>query len=300
MKLKSLLIVFLAVTVGCGSDGGGEEETASVEAGLPSWIPENSQGEPWLGSLVISTSTNGIDFQNNSLFVEHAGVPSLIQSGSGKLIATYQYFSYEDEGMFDVIAFSFSEDDGVSWSGPFPVVFDLVPPTEGESKLVDPALVELDDGSLRLYFTIHPDGMENAHPASALANSIDGVFQYEGPCIEYPGLNLLDPTVIFFDGVWHYFTPKPGAEGVVNLHGTSTDGRTFKWEAEIAIEMNMLGNPVLMDGGIRFFGTGPGGALSAFSHDGFNWTLDDGVRSAGFDPAAAQRADGSYMLITTQ
>ncbi len=298
MRVRFLFLVLLAA--GCGSDGGGTDAPATSNTGIPSWIPENSQGEPWLGNLVISTSENGLDFENETLLLEHAGVPSLVRSESGKLIATYQYFSYEDEAMFDVIAFSISENDGDSWTGPFPVVFDKVPPTEGESRLVDPALVELEDGSLRLYFTIHPDGMENAHPASALAGSIDGVFEYEGPCIEYAGVNLLDPTVIFFEGTWHYFTPKPGAYGLVNLHGTSTDGRTFQWESEIAIEMNMLGNPVLMDGGIRFYGTGPGGALSAFSHDGFNWTLDEGARSKGFDPAAAQRADGSTILITTQ
>ena len=63
--------------------------------------------------------------------------------------------------------------------------------------------------------------------------------------------------------------------------------------------MNMLGNPILVEDGIRFYGSGAGGVLSAFSLDGYDWTLEEGVRSTGVDPAAVQRSDESLILIST-
>ena len=59
------------------------------------------------------------------------------------MIATYQYFSFEDEALFGIMAYSTSNDDGKPWEGPSPIVCKNVPPLQGESKLVDPCLVEL-------------------------------------------------------------------------------------------------------------------------------------------------------------
>ena len=82
-------------------------------------------------------------------------------------------------------------------------------------------------------------------------------------------------------------------------HATSTDGLTFVSQEDVNIEMNMLGNPIAVDGGIRYYGTGRGGVLSAFSADGFEWTLDDGFRAPGVDPGVAQLGDGSFIMFYT-
>jgi len=298
-KLSLSLFFFLPLLWGCGSDGGNTETTPTETGEIPSWVPGNVHNAPWFGNLLISESEDGLTFGEDAPFLEHAGVPNLLRINSGQIIATYQYFSFEDEALFGIMTYSLSDDEGATWKGPFPILCENVPPMEGDSQLVDPSLVELEDGKVRLYFTIHPDGMANAHPASAIADSVEGVFEYEGPCITLAGVHLLDPAVIRFNDEWHYFTPKPGADGLVNLHAISQDGNSFTWVEEITLEMNMLGNPILFDGGIRFYGSGPEGVLSAFSSDGYSWTLDEGVRATGVDPGAVKRSDGSILLIST-
>ena len=116
---------------------------------------------------MMAGSEDGLNFGEEALYLEHAEVPHLLRTSTGQLIATYQFFSFEDEALFGIMAYSTSNDDGNTWEGPFSIVYQNVPPLQGESKLVDPCLVELADETLRLYFTIHPKGFKNAHSASA-------------------------------------------------------------------------------------------------------------------------------------
>jgi hypothetical protein len=226
-------------------------------------------------------------------------VPALLRTEEGELIATFQYFSYEREDEFGFMAYSTSEDGGESWTAPQVIDVSGLPLLAGDSKAVDPALVQLADGDLRLYFTVHAQGDPHTHVAAARASSITATFNYEGSVYRRDDTNLLDPTVIQLADTWHYYTPAPGGRGVLNHHGTSADGLTFEMESDIAIEMNMLGNPLAVDGGVRFYGSGPDGVLSAFSSDGFEWTLDEGHRAPGRDPAVAEPEEGSFILIYT-
>ena len=278
-------------------DGPREEGDPSTSDGIgspPPWVPD--QPGPWDGAMHIATSSDGLQFTPGELFLDHAGVPCLTRTTDHVLIATYQYFSFENEAEFGYMAYSVSTDEGTSWSDPEVISLEGLP-AYGNALPVDPALVQLDDGDLRLYFTLHAQGDQHTHVAAARAASISETFTYEGELFRSEDANLLDPTVIFFDGSWHYFTPVPGGTGTMNHHATSADGLHFTAQDDINIDMNMLGNPVVVDGGIRFFGSGLGGVVSAFSTDGFEWTLDDGFRAPGVDPGISQLSDGSFMLI---
>lgn len=85
-------------------------ETASS----PDWIeetPESNKG-PWHSALYISESDDGLNFDDGKLFLEHSGVANIILTTQNQLIATFQYFSFTNEEMFDVIAYATSDDFG--------------------------------------------------------------------------------------------------------------------------------------------------------------------------------------------
>ncbi len=303
----------------------GQQQTENADSDTPSWVPDMLSGNgPWENDLYIATSDDGLTFTGDKLLLEHVGVPNLLLTSSGKLIAIYQYFSYETEALFGVITYSVSEDNGETWTDPVAVTIEGLPEattsgTPGEvfvTRAVDPTLVETEDGALRLYFTYQEVDDEWPHLASAVntEGDISGTFVYEEASgfVTDEETPILDPAVVYFDGLWHYYTWNvdqagmgAGNEGPVtiddfaNYHGTSTDGVTFTLEDPITLDMNLLGQAVALDDGIRFYGTGNGGVTSAFSSDGYTWEMDQGVRARGNDPGVAQLEDGTFVLIYT-
>jgi len=275
-----------------------KEETAQQ----PKWItnsPESDTG-PWNSGLFIATSEDGLIFTDEKLFLEHSGVANLIMISDSTLIATFQYFSFVNEDMFNIIAYTTSRDLGKTWSSIKPVeINDL---SAGESKNgCDPTLVELPNGQLRLYFTYHQRGEEYPQLFSAIGDSIDSDFLSEGQQLSTEEI-ILDPAVVYFDGMWHHYTVKHGQEfesdpeaEKISVHSISEDGLDFELVDEITLDMQFLGDVIEDDGGLRFYN----GRQSAFSTDGYNWTLDDGERIDGADPGVVKLSDGSYIMIYT-
>ncbi len=317
----------------CSADCGGSEntvtstETDDGDDSTPSWIPTNPSNGVWKSNLYMATSDDGLSFRGKELIVEHVGVPNLLLTSSVELIATYQYFSYETEELFGVIAYSVSEDDGKTWTDPVAVTIEGLPEATTASpsgpndvtvtRAVDPTLVELEDGSLRLYFTYQEVDAADPHLASAINTDgdISGIFTYEEDSGVVPAEDaaLLDPAVVYFDGLWHYYTwnvaqagiggsePATSQEEYDNYHGTSEDGLTFTLQDPVTLYMGLLGQAVALDDGIRFYGTGIKGIVSAFSSDGYTFEMDEGSRlsGGGGDPGVAQLEDGTYVMIYT-
>ena len=76
----------------------GLQQTENADSDTPSWVPDMLSGNgPWNGNLWLATSSDGLTFTKDSMLVEHVGVPNLLLTSSGELIATYQYFSYETQ-----------------------------------------------------------------------------------------------------------------------------------------------------------------------------------------------------------
>ncbi len=275
-----------------------KKETAS----LPSWVkndPMKSNEGPWFESLYIAKSDDGLNFSGEKLFLEHSGVANLIMTKDKKLIATFQYFSYKNEEMFDVIAYATSDDFGKKWS---PVRKIMIKDTGEGANPVDPTLVELDEGRFRLYFTFQQRGEKYPQLFSAIGDSMSSEFLSEGQQLSTDEI-VLDPAVVYFKGKWHHYTikqeenlesePSPNPMGI---HSTSKTGLNFKLEEEIDIGMRFLGDVIEDDGGLRFYN----GMDSAFSNDGYNWTKDDGTRVDGADPGVVKLPDGTYLMIYTR
>ncbi len=272
---------------------------AHGEVATPAWVPTGTG--PWFGALFVAISTDGLNFGAGELLLERAGVPNTLKTPDGTVILTYQYFSYASESDFNVIAASISTDEGETWQGPTVITIDGLP---SGSPAVDPSLVRLANGRLRLYFTFHPHGAPNPVCASAIGDSVEQAFQYEGTRITHASEALLDPAVVEFKGLWHYYTWRtvmPGGPLSDNYHAVSSDGLSFGALDTISLGMSFLGNPIVVGDSLRFYGTGRGGVLSASSTNGVAWTLDAGVRIEGMaaEGAPIPLADGRMRLIYT-
>ncbi len=270
----------------------------SNQAEVTDWYP-TTQG-PWDGAIHIATSTDGLNFQQGGVLLEQAGVPNLLRLADGTLILTYQYFSPDSESLFDVIAYSVSNDNGTHWSTTIPVALAGLPTgLDSKKHPMDPTLVQLADGRLRLYFTYHAQGNKTAalYTATAPDDKIDSIFQVDATPALMTDSNLLDPAVVYFDGAWQHYTWQDGSDE--NYHSTSTDGTSFTLQDNITLPMDFLGQVITTDEGLRFYGTGKGGVVSAVSTDGSDWTMEAGQRIQGADPAVQRLADGSYVMVYT-
>lgn len=267
----------------------------------PAWArtPDGRSG-PWEGDLYIAYSEDGLTFENEKLFLPHAGVPHILQISDGDLIATFQYFSFVNEELFDVIAYVISKDNGKSWSDIKAIKFDGLSKTKDSPNPVDPTLMEIEDGTFRLYYTYHAIGEKYPQFYSAVADSIEGKFVSQGACLEVDKM-ILDPAVVFFNDKWHHYTTYHGEkEGgkELNCHSTSNTGTEFTKQEDIALDMTMLGDVIEVDGKLRFYGTA-NGVKSAISEDGYEWEMESGIRINGADPGVVKLDDGRFMIIYT-
>jgi hypothetical protein len=162
-------------------------------------------------------------------------------------------------------------------------------------------LVQLEDGSYRLYYTYHPPGKKYPGLYSAHSDTLDTPFKSEGPQLETNKM-ILDPAVIYFNGAWHHYTVRHNEKSggkFVNVHSTSTDGQNFKLQDDIPLEFQFLGQVIEDKGTLRFYGSGDG-VESATSSDGYIWTKDPDRRTLGADPGIAKLPDESYLMIYTK
>lgn len=280
------------------NDVQGTVSNTSDQAEVTDWYP-TTKG-PWDGVIQMATSTDGLNFQKGDVLFEQSGVPNLLRLNDGTLILTYQYFSSESEDLFDVIAYSVSNDEGETWSDTKPMTLVGLPMgLDSRKHPMDPTLVQLSDGRLRLYFTYHAQGNKTAalYAATAPDDQIDSTFQVETTPALMTSSNLLDPAVVYFDGVWHHYTWQDSGDD--NYHSTSTDGASFTLQDNINLPMDFLGQVITTDAGLRFYGTGKGGVVSAVSTNGSDWTMESGQRIQGADPAVQRLADGSYLMVYT-
>lgn len=272
----------------------------NANAVVGDWVPDRTG--PWDGSIHAVTSADGSTFDSTPVTISsEAGVPNLLRRSDGTLVLTYQYFSLTEESEFDVIAYQTSSDDGDTWSDRQFIQFDDVPGTiETDKQPMDPTLVELPDGRLRLYFTFHDPANAYAalYSATTPDDQLSSTFVVEQtPALALTDAGLLDPAVVYFAGQWHHYTWN--GESDHNYHSVSDDGLQFTLQDDITLPMDFLGQVVVTANGLKFYGTGSDGIVSASSVDGYTWTMDDIDYLRGADPGVAELSDGSYLMIYT-
>lgn len=219
--------------------------------------------DPSSDKTYYTTSADGIKWETGTLLSDAASVPDVIRTSDGTLWAYWVDFSDLSLRDREHIGIARSDNNGNSWEklglANFSGLGDIVP--------VDPDLIELPDGRLRMYFydiAVH----QPAHPIYS-AISEDGINfeKEEGTRVTID--NVYDPDVIqLADGGYRMYL---NAQDILSAY--SADGITFTLEEGIRAEKGSVPGSILMsDGSVRMYNCA--GGISLFeSQDGLNFTL---------------------------
>ena len=209
---------------------------------------------PW-GENLSTAISNGIGFEiakKGNLSIRQAGVANLIEyKGVPRLYFQWLPTVKHLQQNFDHIAFMDLRNE--KWSTPEVV---KIPFSDKPKKYpVDPTVVELPNGNLRMYFT--SVGKKGTFIGSAVSSDGVNFLIEKGKRFREKGTDFKDCAVVFFKGQWHMITPSHNRDGK-GYYATSNDGLTFirKNDVRVKVKGDWLGNIVIQDGDVYFFGTG--------------------------------------------
>ncbi len=167
------------------------------------------------------------------------------------------------------------------------------------SLAVDPDVVVLPDGRLRLYFygfSPARTAKTDEGPATIYsAVSRDGLTFVMEPYPRFQSDSLItDPDVVQDRDTWWLYVT--GHDGLVIA--SSTDGLVFQ-ETGSSQNGTISGTVVLDDGTLRQYVCRQGGIGSQVSSDGVTWTPEEGLRLTGpvCDPSVIREPDGSWLMV---
>jgi hypothetical protein len=259
---------------------------------------------PWDNPLMIARSSDGVNFSNPVVFQDSSGVPSAIIWRGDTLACVFQWCHPPVGGpTWDRVAVKFSFDRGASWTYPQPIIVNSLP--SSYQRPFDPTLARFSDDSVRVYFS-SSDGMPPPGGDSIIntysAASADGVNYYfePGARVDYPTQRVIDPAVIYFNGAWHYASPK-GAPQDGAFHYVSPDGVNFLQAPDIGSDPvhNWTGNFVVEDSAeLRFYGSGPTTWYN-YSADGGVWNGYVNTSIHGGDPTVVKLDSNDYLMVYT-
>lgn len=295
-KLALLSAIFL---ISCTS-----RLTASLPTGTPlEDLPFEENGLSYHDSYFY-VSEDGENWEERSLVAQMASVPEVIQLEQtvgpfepGTLLA-YFVDGTTKHGQMDVeLGMSYSTDNGFTWSDR---IFVPVEGTEDGVVVADPSLVQLEDGSLRLYYY---DFGRNKNPSPTntdphrfySATSSDGLtFELEAVVYEEDSL-ITDPEVMAYGDQWLLFFPKVD-EGSIKF---SISDDPLSWEESDYID-DMQGIPGVyqVDEEIRLMGCSFNGGIDVWtSTDAQSYEQSFLTWVGACDPNPILMNDGTHGLI---
>jgi|CXWL01.1.fsa_nt_gi hypothetical protein len=259
------------------------------------------EGGPWNQRLLEATSPDGRTWtRTHRILADAAGVPDALVDDHGRL---YVYFVTWCPGVENDIAVAAS-DDGQTWT--YKVVTLTGKPAGAPA--VDPDVVLLADGRVRLFFTT----AIAAHAGPHTAVSSDGLhFTYEGAAVPATAVDLFDPSAVLHAGTWHLYGGAVENGVLANGHSTGSDGKAFVYQEHLVTAPPIqLANGFVEGGEIHFWGFSnapPGGIYRATSHDGSQWTVEQPAvltedptwtlsEHAPIDPAVVRLSGGEYRM----
>jgi len=266
--------------------------------------------------LLLATSNNGLDFtRKNQILADRATVPDAVVLSNGRILVYYVAackITGGQEVKTNEIVVAVSDDNGNNWFYKN-VTFKNLP--SGPTNPVDPNVVLLPNGNLRMFATVDPDieGPQKARTYSFL--STDGGFTYvsEGERFSLFNEDVLDPEIFrFSDTNWKLWAG--------NKHAISTDGNNFTYQGPTCYVQDGSYCSIVAD--IVNFATYyrmyvHGGSptssrnnwiKSLVSTDTTNWTLEAGNRltvdpSTGLEseallfPTVVGLKNGTYLMV---
>lgn len=272
-------------------------------AGLTPLDPEKI-GQLYEHHVRFATSTNGESWSlQDGYIAEHASVPDLIMLThdigdlkAGSLMSIFVDAEPLEYGLDEVVSYIISDDNGETWSDRVTVKID-----NEEHLPVDPSIVQLEDGTLRLYYY---DFRHSATPDAEkisrfyVAESDDGVnFEVQAEVWSQEG-TITDPDVIQHNGQWYlYYARHSEEEGGIWMV-TSEDGITFSNSQFVDIFKGIPGAMSFEDR-IHLFGCDHGGVVTSSSTDGVTFAeLDLSPPVDEFGPGGKVIHDGPTIIQT--
>lgn len=315
----ALIIIIIIATLVIGAGVGGflilrekkappSQKTISQEFEAITRLPVGTLEEdleiiPWEISshaAFLASSKDGKTWTSGTLLARYASVPDIIQLResvgpfpAGALLVYFVNTSQPHGDDNDTPFLIYSLDNGRTWSGR--VATNVYGAPEG-TIVVDPSLVQLDDGLLRMYYwdiaaSSGPPWGKNHTPAIYAAVSRDGVnFKFEGAV--YKGQKVwADPEVVEFDGKWYLFLNSPDGDMAV-----SDD--PLRFEAAASSVLNGLPGAMVVDDELRVFVCGIKGIEEFQSKDGHNFVSRGSTGIDGCDQSPVRLQDGKFLMVT--
>jgi hypothetical protein len=297
---KALLILSVIGLILIGAAGPG---VSAMPTPIPPPGPPGPAETPHQHEVHGATSVDGLTFTEiPDPFFKEASVPDVVEvtvSGSqaappGTLLLYFVDFSNAHAPNQETIAMSTST-DGMNWTEKTTVV------VQGNSWpiAVDPTVVELPDGRIRLYFYgadfSVPDPPEHVFLSAV---SEDGIHFEVEPGVRLSAPGITDPQVRRAGDEWVMSWVSPNGLPLAR----SQDGLEFTVDERFAF---VPGSVMMPDGIVRVFERGDGGAIHAV-HDfdlsgpgtGEGWRPAPGedVKNIG-DASCIRRLDGTYYMV---
>lgn len=250
--------------------------------------PQGDQG-PTNHNVYVTTPSDPSAFVDSDTPVfEKASVPDAVRlhtaSAAGEVGDMLMYFpSFENfaGNGSERIAYSRSTDNGLTWSTrQSATITDQL----NAGAAVDPSLVQLDDGRLRMYFfgsettTGDPASVAGDHVMYS-AISDDGVNFTVEPGERLALEKITDPEVIEFNNQWIMYV----AEGRTTLIATSDNGLDFTLTDSIWPEGGIPGAYVDAENVVHLYGCGKGGIVTQTSTDGVTFAKAGAKQVLGSD-----------------
>ncbi|MCX7750946.1 MAG: hypothetical protein N2320_05360 [Candidatus Bipolaricaulota bacterium] len=247
-------IVAMALGLGLG---------AGLE-GAPGAQPAPGSDPAWEDRVYVATSPDGLVWFPGALLADRASVPEVIYTSRGEFWAYWVDFSQPSGPSTSRIGVARSP-DGARWEklgvATFSGLEAFVP--------VDPDVVELPDGRIRMYFLGSPVPPGGNTVYSAI--STDGLHFVLEPGPRFRAPEIFDPSVVRLpDGRYRMYLNQNGDI----TSATSSDGLRFIADPGVRIPRGGVpGAIVLPDGTVRLYACTDG--ISAYrSADGVWFTLE--------------------------
>lgn len=250
---------------------------------------------PWNHQIHFATSDDGVNFKVvERPFATRASVPEIIElTGKGRAglrgsLVVYAVSGEErGEGESGLVRFV-SIDGGATWTGPTALRFEGLAPDSRWP--VDPAVMQLEDGRLRMYFYLMKQGPQPAAapPAEPRPRPAPRPREPDFPPIDAP------------------LPERPARPGVVEggeAHeigsAVSTDGVVFTVESGVRLRLPGVTDPAVVKSGeewLMFLSRG-NRVLLARSRDGLEFNRDEKFDLDGGGVPGALALEGGRVRV---
>ncbi|MDG1949625.1 MAG: exo-alpha-sialidase, partial [bacterium] len=273
-QLSVITAMLLFMGAGCSASTPLTNDfTPATVAATP---PAGADGGAFERQVKTAISYDGINFVQNDRWVGgQFNVPDAIVRENGDI---YLYMTGQTVGeRFNETALAISSDGGENWTYKY-LEFGNDYPLERSP--VDPDVIQLEDGTIRMFFTA-PAGKSTI--GIYYADSSDGInFTYMGSIWIPNEGSALDSTTFKIGDTWHMYIMKD-MDASQQFHLESTDAAEFEFDSITTIvyegETHMPSNGIVIDDKYHLFMFHPGDGMirSMWTKDGIYFYPNEGT-----------------------